>query len=301
MARLLARLRDFGIKGLSPSLLTWSQRVCEQVEAQFTSIQAQIDEIAAAAKTAIVIDPFNTVLIFADVNGIPKTGELPRDEPITASNGTADITTAGTWSITDPNGITCTIGASTGILNITALDVDEVWVPVTFTYQGVTRSGRVHVLREDDPPTNAGSTGTGGSTASTSTLGDTTGTTYDAVNAVSGVLTVTAGSAGQVSLSAPVSFKRNSITNNGMTHANGKWQAYSGGVWTDIGGDAVTSQASQTIGGSATTGQINCTNTITGLTAGTSYQYRFLWCEVQDSGIGAALYRTSGVLTATGS
>jgi len=51
MARLLSRLRDFGIAGLPSSLLTWSQRVCEQIEATFSSQQDQITAIAALQAT----------------------------------------------------------------------------------------------------------------------------------------------------------------------------------------------------------------------------------------------------------
>jgi len=47
MARLLSRLRDFGTAGLPSYALTWSQRVCEQTENQFSNQQSQLDTINA--------------------------------------------------------------------------------------------------------------------------------------------------------------------------------------------------------------------------------------------------------------
>jgi hypothetical protein len=63
MARLLSRLRDFGIAGLPPSLLTWSQRVCEQIEAQFGVQQSQITTIATLqADQASQLATINAIL-----------------------------------------------------------------------------------------------------------------------------------------------------------------------------------------------------------------------------------------------
>lgn len=47
MTRKLSRLRDFGTMGLDSKVLTWSQRVCEQTEANFADQQSQLDTINA--------------------------------------------------------------------------------------------------------------------------------------------------------------------------------------------------------------------------------------------------------------
>ena len=51
MSRLIARLRDFGVQA-DPKMLTWSQRVAEQIEKAFADQQAQIDAITAAQAAA---------------------------------------------------------------------------------------------------------------------------------------------------------------------------------------------------------------------------------------------------------
>lgn len=46
MTRLIARLRDFNVKGVPSAVLTWSQRVAEQIESQFATQQTQITDLA---------------------------------------------------------------------------------------------------------------------------------------------------------------------------------------------------------------------------------------------------------------
>jgi hypothetical protein len=222
---------------------------------------------------------------------------------LTASSGGAAVTTSGTWSRTAASGVTCTIGASTGILNITALDVPSAKLPISFTYLGIVRTAIVSVFRLDDPPTSSGGTG-GGTSASTTTLGDTTGTAYDTTNAVSAVLTVTTGSVGQVACSAPVTFDR--VSGTGTTGAYGKWQwRVPAGVWADITTEVqetTTSTSSALNPDTNTDGYLSVNHTKTGLSASTSYEFRFVWRRRDVSGGGANVGAYGGAtMTATGS
>lgn len=264
---------------------------------------SQVDGI-----TSVVIDPPANVLISADSTGVIKTGELPRDVPIKASAGTSDVTALGTWTRTSVSGITCTMGSATGVLNITAMTVQDIMVPVTYVYGIITRTLYVHVVRVDDPPSVAGGGGSGGggSTSSTTTLGATTGTAYDLTNSVSATLTCAAGAGGNVVLNAPVSFRR-SGTAAGFTGAIGKWQwrVVAGSfadVTTEVGDSADAETDVDPVDGSVTKlqGSITCNPTKSGLTAGTNYEFRFCWRRVDVSGTAANVSRMSGTLTATG-
>jgi hypothetical protein len=262
--------------------------------------------INQSAKTGVVIDPVADVIIYADSSGTVKTGELPRDVGITASIGLSSITSAGSWSRTAVTGVTCTIGAGTGILNITALTVNEATIPVTFTYNGITRSVNVHIIRQDDPPTTGGTGGTGGTSASTTSLGVTS--TNNATGATaSAIMQVKAGSGGQITCSAPLFFKRTPGTAAGVTGAQGKWQwRVVGGTFADIAAAGSDSWDAQTIvnAGDPTqnqSGSISVTQTKLGLTNGTTYEVQFVWWRVDVSGTSNNVYRNSGTLTATGS
>jgi hypothetical protein len=277
-----------------------------------TAKQALLDKMhGVALVTGVVIDPISDVIIAADYTGAIKSGELPRQVGITASLGLNSVTTFGTWSMTATTGVTATIGSATGILNITAVSIDEVWIPISFVYSGTTRTGTVHVIVQDDAPpiSGGGSSGaTGGTTASTTVMGSTTGTSYDTVNAVSTILTATAGSNGQVACTAPLYFKRNPGTSAGQTGAYGKWQwsAHGANTWADVAAEVVDSVDSQTqvVSGDPTVnlrGSLTVNQTQTGLTNGTQYDFRFIWRRNDVSGVANNVYLASGTLTAAGS
>lgn len=274
-----------------------------QFQDYYAARQALLNKMddSASAQSA-VIDPFGDVIVYASSAGVARG--LPKSFSLTASRGNSNITAAGTWSRTSTSGVTCTIGASTGTLNITALSASDVRLPIMFAYAGITRSATIHIIRQDDPPTSSGgSGGTGGTSASTTTLADTTGTTYDPTNAISDSLTVTAGSGGQVQCDAPVSFTR-VTSSDGQTGAYGKWQwRVPAGLWADI---ATEVQESATAINDAVNlanernGTLSVTHTKTGLVSGSSYEFRFLWRD-RSAPNASRVSRSSGALTATGS
>lgn len=260
--------------------------------------------------TSVVIDPFPDVVIYADSTGAVKTSLLPKDVGITASIGTSNVSTLGAWSRTAVNGVTCTIGANTGILNITGFSGAEVFVPISFTYAGVTRTGKVRIFRQDDPQTNTtggagGGSSTGGTTASTTTLGATTGTTYSAT-ALSPVLQAKAGSNGKVDLSAIVDFRRTS-TGSGTTTVAGKWQwRVVGGTFADVTAEVANEYGATTSGGGVSgepltqdPGRLNVPTSKTGLTNGTTYEFQFSWRRT--GGINSEAAANTANMTAAGS
>jgi len=309
------------LNGLSPAYTDTTQSTTisrttfdNNFEAFYSARQALLNKMAdVASAQSVVINPFADVVIYASSTGTVKTGELPRNVSLTASKGNTTVTTSGTWARTVTTGVTCTIGASTGVLNITALTAAEVSVPVTFTYSGVTRYATVHIIRQDDPPTNSGGSGsTGGTSSSTTTLGNTTGTAYDTTNAVSATLTVTTGSTGQIACTAPITFKRTGTT-YGENGAYGKWQwRVPAGAWADIAAEvqeSITSAGADTDpwgdGGdpvyTITAGDLSVSQTKTGLAASTTYEVRFLWRRRDVSGTAENIYRSNGTLEAVAS
>lgn len=283
-------------------------------------MSAYIRELVAVAKliserdgtTGLVINPPPAQTIAADSSGVPK--ELPHNVALTASVGTATVTTLGTWSLgTLPSGVSATIGASTGALSITAFTVSNAEVPVTFVYQGVTRTAKIPFTRQDDPPATGGGSGgggTAGSTASTSTLGDTTSTSYDLTNSVSGTMLVKTGAAASLTATTGnMSFKRRgSPSAEGQTGCVGKFQwRVPAGSWADFKtvapietadtNPSITTIDSESSIALTSTGSINCTQQKTGLSANTDYEVRFVWRRNDEGGTAKQIYKTFGSIS----
>jgi hypothetical protein len=259
-------------------------------------VQSGINEALAGS---LVIDTINDVVIYADSLGVVKADQLPLDVPITASNSSGDATALGTWSRTTTSGVTCTIGSATGVLNITAISVSEAYIPISFVLTGVTRTANVHVVVVQDPPTSGG--GSGATSASTTTLGNTTGSSYDTVNAVSATMTCAAGAGGQVALNAPISYKATDNSSFPTTYGKWQWRVVSG-TFADVSTEVTATSVPNGSGGAGANthyapGALTVSQTKTGLTTGTDYEFRFLW---RDDGTHDC-YRSSGTLSATGS
>jgi hypothetical protein len=218
--------------------------------------------------------------------------------PGDSNRGTA-LSSGVSWSATTIEGnATFTIsGAGAADLEVTgpnssSLALESV-IEVTGTYQGISRKAQVTVVRQDDPPTSTGGGGggSGGSSGSTTTLGDTTGTSYDLTNAVSSIITAAAGAGGQVECTAPINFKRTGVTlgagPDGETGAAGKWQwRVVSGTFADITSEVTSSSDSVTEADPDTgkhrtySGSLSVAQTKTGLTPGTSYEFRFCWRRI---------------------
>jgi hypothetical protein len=204
--------------------------------------------------------------IKANYLGAVLAGQLPRDLLAKRTLGDVDVTTTTAWSIV-ATGCTATIGAATGVINITAC-ASTGKIVVTSVRGGISLSAEFSVFKDiaAPPSTGGGGSGGGSGSASTSSIGSVTASTYSGVQA--GPLTVQAGTAGTVNLSAPLTFS--SSTGGG---ARGKWQwRIVGGSFADVSSE--DNSSSNAIFGEPDSGYIEATDAKTGLTSGTSYEFQ---------------------------
>lgn len=286
VARLFDRLGSFNDTG--PSFRRAWQRLVEALEAQELA-----QDIALASMGDIA-----AVTIAADYAGTVNAGQLPKNVYATRLYGTTDVTTASTWSFTvDSGAITATIGAATGVLNITALAASSV-VTITSVYGGITKSRKLTVTKQLGAAPSSGSGG--GTSASVSTF---TSFSSTAFTTVSDVLTVTTGTVGQVALTAPLTVTTGSAAPAGTFPVYGIWQwdSTGGGVWVDLGASVVSSPncyVTLTSGAyDATDGAISIAYTKTGLPASSSQKFRL---QAANDTATRAMY-LSGTASAVGS
>jgi hypothetical protein len=181
MARLLSRLRDFGITGLPTSLLTWSQRVCEQIEAAFDNQQDQITAIAdlqaqQTAQLAQILAAQATADTAKKNDKISASATVPSLVVSASDAGTdATITINGhTRQYGDGTSLAVSGGSITGLAYSTEYAVyydDPTTANATPTYQATTTlkdaqpnaaDGRHYVDQVTTPPSGGGSTSGGG-------------------------------------------------------------------------------------------------------------------------------------------
>ena len=248
--------------GLNPKVLTWSQRVCEQIETQFTELFAALSTMPDIAD----------VHIPADYTGTVDPAQFPVTVPAYRYTNTTDNTADAAWSFTtDTGGITASI--SNGILTITAITATT-QVTVTSVYSGVTKSRTFTVyLDVASPP----ATGTSGSAT---TVSDTSFATFNSTTmaAVSDELTVVAGSGGKVTLSAPLTVYTSAVSPTGTFPVRAIWRQWNGVAYVDVATETSSSPDCYVVafGMSYGThpGSIAVSQTVTGLTAGTSYKFQ---------------------------
>jgi hypothetical protein len=239
VARLLSRLADFGLAGIPQAVKTWSQRVCEQIEALFAAQQAQITDILEAL---VSIDDVAAVNIAADYTGaVTPSNQLPKNVQFTMYEGATDVTTSAAWSVaTDSGSISCSIGAATGLLNTTALGSTSV-ITVTGVYSGITKTRKQqwNLNLGPVPPTPSGGGGGSGTSDSVSTFAD----INSASHAVIASLTAAPDSGGIVTLAAPLGVTTDEAAPGATLKVYGKWQwdSTGGGVWVDLAAEVSSS------------------------------------------------------------
>lgn len=228
----------------------------------------------ANADVTMLVTGTRSVRVAYDYTVTAKPGQLPLEIPFKLISGAAtDLTTAAAWTaVTKSGSATYTIGAATGVLNITAISADAV-IEVKATYDGKERFGSATVARDIDAAPSGGSGGGTSDSYSLSAYGVTS--SYGATPGR--VLSVTAGSGGQVSCSATVDFYK---VTNGSVSAYGKWQWRPvGGSFADISSETVSdSPALRTTFPEVdnTPGSLLVSEVKTGLTPGTPYEFQFL-------------------------
>jgi hypothetical protein len=233
------------------------------------------------------MDDLPDVTITGDYTGALDAGQLPMDIAVKRFDGTTNVSASSTWTSTVLSGdVTCTIGAATGVLNVTAITTNSV-VLIESTKDGLTlRKKQALNVKLSDPP-NVGSSGGGGSSAwSDTTLSSTSSTT---MAAISDDLNVTVGSSGTVDLSAPL-YVRTTPNSTSEIKASlevyGRWQWFDSGTstWTDLGAGETASDPDCDVqydaeSGSyflAQIGSLSVSASKTGLTPGNSEKFRLM-------------------------
>lgn len=252
MTRLLDRLQAANMN--RRGIMTWSQRVCEQIEAAFLRV------FVALASMGDIPD----VTIVADYAGTVAAGQLPRDVIATRFTGTTDDTLNATWSFTvDSGALTATI--TNGVLTITAITMSSV-VTITSDYNGVIRSKTFNIIKGTAPPPSTG--GSGGTSAYDSTFASFNSTTHAQV---SSDLTVTVAASGNVALAAPLTYNK---AGPGPNPIWAKWQWYdtSFPTWVDVAAEVASSPYA--VGPNY--GAISVSASKTGLTVASSQKFRLM-------------------------
>lgn len=295
--RLLERLAD--IKEIGTRAASMEAAINKLVKKLPIDAKEAVD--AATAAAGALMNDIAPVIVNAAHTGTVETGQLPRNVLAKRYAGTEDVTTLSSWSAsTDSGSITYTIGAATGVLNITALGASSV-VTITSVHNGVSLSKKVTVTKNlaAAPATGSG----GGTSASDTTFNSFNSTTHATV---SDVLTVTVGSTGQVALSAPlgVTTAAEAPSSAGLD-VKGIWQhdTTGGGVWADLGTEAssdpdvVVQFDSEISAYTVDAGSISVSHTITGLAASSSQKFRLNF----RNNSGTRVMYLSGTASAVGS
>jgi predicted phage tail protein len=216
-----------------------------------------------------------TIDFAATSTGTLKAGEINRTVTFQRKVGTTDVSASTTWSLIASAGNTVSI-SSTGLLSFTS--VSDGSVIVTGAYGGTTMSYTLQVTKTWDAPAAPG-TGTGGTIAYTSNISSASSSSY--TTAGSDELTVMCGSSGQIDLSADLNF---SCYTTGNHSCHGKWQwRLAGGTYADVAAEMPASQSAYMPSTKMVDeldsgpGYISVTTNKSGLTSGSSYNFKFLW------------------------
>jgi len=279
----------------------WWQQVVEKIESQEAIQDQALTDIQTALTAAFSTQPdVSGVIVTASYAGEVDAGQLPRNIAIKRYYSGADVTATSAWTLAVLSGtITATIGAATGIINVTALGTTAT-LEATSVRSGYTLKTVVAVTKTLAAAPSGGSGG--GTSASDSTFLSINSATHVAI---SDELTVVAGSAGTVTLSAPLTVTTDGNLPTGTFVVQGKWQWYDPGpaLWTDLGTE-VPSNPHATVYYVAEfdayftdNGALSVPASKTGLVAASSYKFRLM----ARKSIGTKAMYFSGTASAVGS
>ena len=242
-----------------------------------------------------VITGVAEISIAADYTGT-VTAALPRTQAYKLIRNGVDVTTSSTWSVSVLTGtIAANIGSATGVLSLDLSSgvLTNATVRISVDYNGFVRTFDVKVTKSNGTAPSTGGGGTGTS-SSTSFSGSTTSTTMAAVGPE---LTITVGSGGQATLTASYAFDVSSSSSS--FHEYARWYRWNGSAYVAIGSEVQSSVAAtyNVFSLEGTTGYGECNFTDTGLTAGSSQQYRLYMRNAS----GAAPRSITGTVAAVGS
>ncbi len=303
MPQLVNRLSD-QLLGDKNKLRMWGQRLAEATEAQLADIEAAVADIAVAQADILIAlniananmpDVASIALTANSAGTIDPSSQLPKLITFTRYNGAVNVSTSSTWTRTNGSGITGTIGAATGVYTLTAATKSGT-ITATSVHNGITLSRTITVTKTNAPPSSTGSSG-GGTTASDSSFTTINSTTPAAIT---DTLTVTVGTAGNVTLSAPLNVSTAAAFPTGTFEVSGQWYRTTAGavaLGTLISSDPDADVAD--LGGGtydAGDGTLTVNHTDTGLAAASVQTYELR----ASNGTGTRVMSFSGTASAVG-
>lgn len=255
------------------------------------------DELAAAANgdaSPQIVGPSSKV-VEAKTSGVAVDGELPFTTNFKMLYRGIDRTADAVWSVAVDSGtITLSIGAATGKVTVTAMDSLLASYTVSAEIDGRTTQF-VHQVAKRLAGVDL-NTGTGGSSSADNSFNSFSATTY---SVVTDVMNMQTGTAGEVELTAPLTFKVGSGSPVGNYNCTLQWEQDIGGTWTAVGAAHTSSFPCEVdFEGFVAQGSVTANETLTGLTASTAYNFRLTAKAVEADGVTRFL---TGTASATGS
>lgn len=254
---------------------------------KLTGIQANADVTAQSQHSIVAAVP--SIDFLADYTNTLLTGQLARTIAIKRLLGTTDVSTSATWSLSASSGISASVSTS-GLVSFSAVATGQ--LVVSGLYNGVTQQVGISITRTQGAAPSGG--GSGAATASTTSISAATSSSY--VTGVSNTLTLSAGGSGIIDLTAGLDFYITTQTSYDQYQGcYGKWQwRVSGGTFADVaaetGATSTAFQPSFSSGGGggisatidadtqqAAPGRLDASASKSGLTSGSTYDFRFIW------------------------
>ncbi len=220
-------------------------------------------------------EPTDATLAFtANYAGVLDAGQLPKNIQFKRYRVSTDVSADATWAIDSQGGITGgTVTVTDGVVTIpSGVSVPaSTEIVVSSSYDSVSLTSRISVTKTNGaaPP------GTGGGTTVTdSTFSTVNGTT---LAAISDLMTVKTGTSGALNFNAPLTFYAAAASPDGLFGAIAQWRYRPvSGSFSDAGTQAdELYQASVELESGiyyASSGYIDASATVTGLSASTDYE-----------------------------
>lgn len=220
------------------------------------------------------------IVIEAATDGTPVSGQLPKTSPYKLYRDGVDVTASATWAVAQVSGAS-TQTVTGGSLSVSVITTNAAAVEITATLDGYSVKTQVKLTKRiAQPNINVGG---GGGTAQTDN-------SFEAVASatmlpISDELVVKAGAAGEVNLTAPLTYNASPTPINGSTSTPAYliWRRWDGAAWVNVGtesaaGPEAYNEWREVMGLLELTesfdGQVTATQLVTGLTPATDYGFR---------------------------
>lgn len=285
----------------------------------FAAVSGNTKPEAYADVTSYVIPGVDTLTLAADSTGVLRAGELPRTLTAKLVRNGATITSgiAWTWLVVNGtvNGITgpsaAQTNASTGILslNINSLGGTSGRIRLIATVGNAVRTHEVPIIIRNDIPPTAGGTpaGASGTTSSISTFANTTAASNTYGSSDNTMFNMSTGGAGTITFAGSLEYHLIGSTNGSAAMSSTfQYRAVGAVTWIDVGAEKTGSSSvrstftdAERITYSETNpGYVDTAQTLTGLTANTTYEIRL---RLRDGSTSRELGSIFGTASATGS